>query len=228
MAESDEDAKYKAFCEARKDFAQERNKHSNLREKYIITLASSSLAVSVVFIDKVVQPQHAIWIWALYISWLLFATVLIVTVASYHFSEISYTSLIEQIDRLYGEKKDIREAKTRYVRLLTAINFISPVLYVLATLLLVLFVVANIDNKRHNTEGIKFIVDGREEGEKLIGVITIFQGGSNMTDVTMHLEKGRPKPPPPPPPPRPGGSERKSSRDVAPPLSPPPPPPKKQ
>lgn len=121
---------------------------SKIRDKYVLTLSSSALAVTVGFVEKIVPLNTAIFISVLYFSWLSFALSIILMVLSHHFSERCYSDYIKQLDDAAISNTESSELFSKHRRTVDIFTNSSLVLFCIGVLLFVMFSITNVNSIR--------------------------------------------------------------------------------
>lgn len=128
------------------------SKNSEALDRAIITLSSAFLALSITFIDKVVKLDACISIWLLLLSWGLFVASIVVNFISIFVAQSECEKRRKLAEKCYfkGEKnacQALRDMKSST----QLFNLFSAGSYVVATILITIFVSINVINKGAGT-----------------------------------------------------------------------------
>lgn len=124
------------------------------RDRAVLTMATAMLGISVTFIDKVVNVVDASHIWILVTAWAGFISAIVTTLWSFHASQIGLERQLELGRRYYIDEDEsaISESNNKrgnWEKFLTdRLNLISSVSFVIAVVLLVVFIAVNIMQRR--------------------------------------------------------------------------------
>lgn len=124
------------------------------RDRAVLTMATAMLGISVTFIDKVVNIVDASHIWILVTAWAGFILAIVTTLWSFHASQIGLEKQLELGRRYYidedeGALSESNKKGGNWGKFLTdSLNLISSVSFVIAVVLLVVFIAVNIMQRR--------------------------------------------------------------------------------
>lgn len=90
-------------------------------DKYMLTLSSGALALSLGFIKDIVKPEHAIWLGWLLASWICFLLCILATLVSFRVSMHALERMAVYLDEFYLKgnaqafNQHLKELSTRAV-----------------------------------------------------------------------------------------------------------------
>src|SRR6266853_1313026 len=93
MAEDEAKERLRLYERTRDELATNARSMSETYDRSLLTLSSAFLGGSIAFISRVVEIDVAVSKWLLYVSWSLFATTIVLTVASYVFGLLTLQRL---------------------------------------------------------------------------------------------------------------------------------------
>lgn len=133
------------FEQTKADVVSKQIANSTAYDTSILTLSSAFLALSVVFIKDVVAPiSTASHLLLLYLSWSCFCLAIIVTIASFMLGQWGYKALLEGAERYYLKNDgDAFRVSVTVSRRIGIANYIHGGLFVLGTILMLIFVIDN-------------------------------------------------------------------------------------
>lgn len=113
-------------------------------DKSILSLSSAALGLSLAFIKDIVKLQNVQAVLLLKLSWILFTVAIISTVISFATSQKSITLQLDYAEKYYLEEKfEYLTKKNSWKNITILLNSISGVIFVLAIILTVIFVILN-------------------------------------------------------------------------------------
>ncbi len=114
-------------------------------DKSILSLSSAALGISLAFIKDIVKIKDAQFVWSLKLSWILFTIAIISTVVSFATSQRSITIQLVYAEKYYlEEKNEYLNKKNWWTSITKFLNTFSAIIFVLAIILTVVFVIINI------------------------------------------------------------------------------------
>jgi hypothetical protein len=114
-------------------------------DKSILSLSSAALGISLAFIKDIVKINDAQFAWSLKLSWILFTIAIISTVISFATSQRSITIQLVYTEKYYLEEKiEYLNKKNWWTSITKFLNTFSAIVFVLAIILTVVFVIINI------------------------------------------------------------------------------------
>lgn len=117
--------------------------NSALYDRSILTLSSSFLGISLIFIKDVVPDiNKATCLCLLFISWFSFVSSIIITISSFLLSNIAGDRQIEIIQKFYREGG--KEEKNYWNTATKSLNYISSIFFVVGILTISLFISLNL------------------------------------------------------------------------------------
>jgi hypothetical protein len=149
------------YLDERRILVQEEFQCSHQFDKYVITLASGALGLSITFMDKIVsQPVDT---WMLCISWGAFILCLVFVLWSFISSQTAFQQQRRILDESYlavsgGKRADADKAegeaanvKNRAANITRRLMFASAITFVIGVVFLSGFSVANLRVREHET-----------------------------------------------------------------------------
>jgi uncharacterized membrane protein len=139
--------------------------NSTTYDNSILTLSSAFLGLSIAFIKDVVAPiSNAILLYALYSAWICFCLAIISTLISFMIGQAGLKSLLESAERYYihGDSEAF-EVSVKVSRRIDIANYVHGVMFVLGTILIIVFVIANFSRvaNMQNPNAAKLPIDQR-------------------------------------------------------------------
>lgn len=113
-------------------------------DKYILTLSTGFLSLSVTFLKDIFPQTEIICKGILITSWILFSASILITLLSFLASQQAYTRQLNITEDYYiREKTEALQAKNGWATTTKILNICSAVIFVLAVLTTVYFVSIN-------------------------------------------------------------------------------------
>lgn len=135
----------KLYTQCREDLLKRQLSNSENFDRSILSLSTGGLGFSLIFIKDIVPLSGSKYILLLKLSWFLFSLVIISTISSFIVSQIGIDCQLNYARRYYLEYKDEFLAKTNWPAKITVfLNYFSGIIFVLAILFTIIFVLLNI------------------------------------------------------------------------------------
>lgn len=133
------------YQETRKDLLARQMQNSINYDKAILSLSTGALALSVAFINKVVQLATAEWRLLLLASWWLFVAALLSTLISFITSQKGIDLQLAYAEKGYMEFQDEYLRKTNHwAKWTVGLTYISGSLFVAAMIAMIVFISMNV------------------------------------------------------------------------------------
>lgn len=114
-------------------------------DKSILTLSSAGLAISLTFLNSVVQIEHAMHLWLVTTSWICFLLSIILSLVAYLVSNAAVTKQLSIAEDYYVNKLQSAFNKKNWLSLLNNwLNYFVGLLFSAATIAVVVFVILNV------------------------------------------------------------------------------------
>lgn len=118
-------------------------------DKAIFTLSGGGLGLSIAFLKDIVSIKQATWLYLLFSSWSLFIASIILTLVSFLSSWVAIDKQLNFAEEYYNQGNTSILSKTNKASILTiTLNIISVVCFVIAVILIVLFISKNLLKER--------------------------------------------------------------------------------
>ncbi|WP_295103041.1 hypothetical protein [uncultured Candidatus Kuenenia sp.] len=118
-------------------------------DKAIFTLSGGGLGLSIAFLKDIVSIKQAAWLYLLFSSWSLFIASIILTLVSFLSSWVAIDKQLNFAEEYYNQDNTSILSKTNKASILTiTLNIISVVCFVIAVILIVLFISKNLLKER--------------------------------------------------------------------------------
>ena len=132
---------YDVYISEDQDISKRELSNSENLGKAILTISTTGLAASILFIDRVVELSKALHLWILVGSWVLFILAIIFNVVSYFYGQRALQNQRELNERYYfdgdeGARFEIPEGLETSRKLIVC-SVISYIVAILSTLLFV-------------------------------------------------------------------------------------------
>jgi len=115
-------------------------------DRNLLTLSSSGLGVSLIFIKDLIDLKKAIGRPWLYFSWGSFAACILITVFSFLLSVAAHNEHISHLQDYYF--KNQKEAPNAYRRALTVCTFVAGLMFLGGVACTIIFCIRNVENIR--------------------------------------------------------------------------------
>lgn len=133
------------YQRTRDDLLKRQLSNSENFDRAILTLSSAALGLSLTFVKNVVQVDDARCLWLLVFSWVLFVASIIVTLVSFHVSQVGIKTQLRHAKKYYLERNDEFLGKRNVAAELTEwFGYASALVFVVAIVCLVTFISLNI------------------------------------------------------------------------------------
>ncbi|HET9180866.1 MAG TPA: hypothetical protein VFP59_01930 [Candidatus Angelobacter sp.] len=133
------------FREHRSRAWEDRQASSDEFDKNLLKFSSGALGLSLAFIKDIVKLQEASGLGWLYSSWLLFAGCIVVTIASYAFSQRAHSAYTDDLYKYYIEgKREFFNKKSIWSRAISACALVGSIFFLAGVISTVVFVIENI------------------------------------------------------------------------------------
>lgn len=96
-------------------------------DKYIISLSSSALGLSFVFLDKLIDIDHAYFKWLLLSSWISWALAITFTVTSFYVSQRALEHALNEWEDSRSVSRTTWDNVTRWLNAFSGLTFIGGV-----------------------------------------------------------------------------------------------------
>ncbi|MBC7819979.1 MAG: hypothetical protein IAG10_24110 [Planctomycetaceae bacterium] len=137
-----------AYQRYRDDLLKRQISNSESYDKAILTLSSAALGLTLTFIDRVVPLRQAECLSLMIAVWVLFATSIVVTLISYHISQIAISTQLANADQYYLHGREEFASKIPRGAFLTELaSYFSSLTFLSAVICLVIFVGINLVGK---------------------------------------------------------------------------------
>ena len=114
-------------------------------DKAILTLSSSGLGVSIIFLRDILPLEQITDYCFLIASWILFTISIICTLISFLASQYAYGEQLKLIDAYFLKKdSDALANKNRFAQITEGLNIFAAVFFILAVISTIMFVSINI------------------------------------------------------------------------------------
>ncbi|ELI5447169.1 hypothetical protein ACJXWG_004504 [Vibrio parahaemolyticus] len=143
-----DDIRQKMYDELRDELYKRELSNSESFDKAILSLSSAGLAISLTFIKSIASIDSAIFVYWLYASWVCFGVAIISTVLSLMSSQRGMKRQLELAERYYieGDEQAFDEPNI-YAKMTEVLNLVSGTLFIGAIVAVIVFSVANFNNK---------------------------------------------------------------------------------
>lgn len=132
------------YIEERKLLVEAQQVSSQHFDKYVLSLSTGFLSLSVAFIKDIFPIGTIIHKEILVTSWVLFSTSILLTLVSFLVSQLAYRRQLQITEDYYvREDKKALEAKNRWSTATMGLNFSSAIVFVAAVATTVFFVSVN-------------------------------------------------------------------------------------
>ena len=136
---------YDVYIGEDQDISRRQLSNSENLGKAILTISTTGLGASILFIDKVVELSQASNLWILICSWFLFVAAIIFYVCSYFYGQQALENQREINERYYfDEDDDARYELPKGLKVSVATVKLSVASYIVAILSTLIFVVINL------------------------------------------------------------------------------------
>lgn len=136
---------YDVYVSEDQDISKRELSNSENLSKAILTISTTGLAASILFIDRVVNLSEALHLWILVVSWVLFILAIIFNVVSYFFGQRGLQKQRELNERYYfDEDNDARYEVPKGLIVSQRLVVLSVISYIVAILSTLLFVSLNL------------------------------------------------------------------------------------
>lgn len=136
---------YDVYISEDQDISKRELSNGENLSKAILTISTTGLAASILFIDRVVDLSEALYLWILVVSWGLFILVIIFNVISYFYGQRALQNQRELNERYYfDEDDDARYENPKGLKASQNIVVLAVISYILAILSTLLFVSLNL------------------------------------------------------------------------------------
>jgi len=143
--EEDLKERQRLYERTRDELAANGRSISETYDRALLTLSSAFLGGSLAFVGEVVELQSASWKWVLYLSWLLFALTIVLTVASFIYGLQTLQPLRDAAERFYIHKVlEAWKVSLSVQRGVLRFALASGVSFILGVALLIAFVFINL------------------------------------------------------------------------------------
>ena len=113
-------------------------------DRYVLTLSSGGLAVSLGFLKDFLPIDRSLWPWALYTSWFMLTVATVVTMLSFLASEKAQSYQQEAGEAYYLRRDDKKINRNQWDKVVHWMNSVSGVSFTLGVILTTLFVAINL------------------------------------------------------------------------------------
>lgn len=145
MSDDDLKARQRLYAETRKDLLTRQLSNSERYDGAILTLSTGALGFSLAFINDIAPVSTAHDLVLLTASWWLFGFAIISTLISFLASQLGIERQLSYAERYYLREEDEYLTKPNVpARVTEAMNYISGFLFIVAVLLTIVFVSANL------------------------------------------------------------------------------------
>lgn len=138
------DTRQRLYEEYKAELISKQIANSTTYDNSILTLSSAFLGLSIAFIKDVVAPSSAILLCVLFAAWICFCMAIIITIFSFMIGQAGLKFLLASAERYYiqGNPEAFHESD-KVSRRIDVTNYLHGGMFVLGTILIVIFVIAN-------------------------------------------------------------------------------------
>jgi hypothetical protein len=143
---NDDQTRSDLYARVREEYLGSQRMNADAYDRSILALSSAFLALSISFIKDIAPAQGAVFLPALYVSWILFALTILLALAGMLIGIWVFKRLI---DKAYSYSIDRDEAayksSSRLARVVDGLNWAVGVLFTLAVASTIVFAIANFE-----------------------------------------------------------------------------------
>lgn len=135
------------FEEYRKDLLARQLSNAQNFDKAVLSLSTAGLGFSLAFIKDVISLSNALYLGLLLYSWYLFGAAIILTLLSFHSSQIGIDDQLNLAERYYLKCEADALKKTGWDTATTWLSRISGIFFLVAISFTIAFVSINLGRK---------------------------------------------------------------------------------
>src|SRR5437867_2615202 len=145
MNPADQEQRQKLCDEHRRQIWQDIQSSADNFDKYILTLSSGALGLSLSFIKDIVPLGTAVWRSLLYVSWGCFGLCILLTIASYQFGILAQKEHLRNLPKYYFEGDDKGLQRGGYWKTVASLTWICCGLFAAGLICTVFFCITNME-----------------------------------------------------------------------------------
>jgi len=131
------------YIDTRKAYVESKNVSLTSFDKYILTLASGALGISLTFINTIVPDIERATVTLLIIGWSGVIVSILSTLSSFLTSQWAFTVQIKVLDKSYTTNEEVDKYNVPGI-ITNALNVISIIGFIVGAFMLAIFVICNL------------------------------------------------------------------------------------
>jgi hypothetical protein len=136
------------YAEHRKQAWEDMQSSSDDFDKYILTLSSGALGLSLTFIKEIVPLGNAAWRYLLYSSWGCFGLCILLTIVSYQIGILAQKVQLQKLPKYYSDGDETALEKGGYWITVERLGWICCALFTAGLICTVFFCISNMEGVR--------------------------------------------------------------------------------
>lgn len=141
---ADMEERKRLYEETRKDLLARQLSNAQHFDKAVLSLSTAGLGFSLAFIKDIVPLAKASCLELLHYSWYMFVVAIVVTLASFHSSQIGIDRQLDLAERYYLKCDEKALRTTRWAKVTVWLNRFSGIFFIVAVCLTIAFVSSNV------------------------------------------------------------------------------------
>jgi hypothetical protein len=141
---TDTEERKRIYSETRRDLLARQLSNAENFDKAILSLSTAGLGFSLAFIKDIIPLSRAGFLDLIYYSWYLFGGAIVVTLLSFHSSQIGIDKQLILAERYYLKCDEKALRTTGWAKLTVWLNRLSGIFFIAAIFLTIVFVTLNV------------------------------------------------------------------------------------
>ena len=152
MSDTINDVKYQTYIEERRSLVEASHSSAEQFDKYILTLSTGALALSITFLKNIAPTPLTESIIFLVLSWSCLIICTLLTLVSFLTSQKACSKQVEILEKNYLPDEELGNSKNYMSDLTTWLNRLSIFFFIIGVSLFAIFSIKNINNQKGDTQ----------------------------------------------------------------------------